>query len=216
MRNLSIALSIVFSVLNITTVNAQPTAKEAKALLEEVSEKVKKTPGIELDFTYSFENPRADASMKQKEKGSIVMAGNNYRLNFMSVDRLYNGDKIYTFLHDDKEVQIVDAEDDDESFTPGFILDMYKEGFSYALGNTSTVDGKKVQQVLMKSLKSNETESFEIYIFTASKQIHKMIQKGRNGGITTFVVSNYKELTAPPKLVFNRKEYMAKGYYIIE
>lgn len=198
------------------TIFAQTTAKEAKALLEEVSTKIKKSPGISIDFTYTFENPRADASMKQEEKGSIVLAGDKYRLEFMGVDRLHDGKKIYQFLHDDKEVQIMDAEDDDEGFTPGFILDMYKEGFSYAMAGTSTVNGKKVQHVMLKSLKSPDIEHIEIQVFSDSKQMHKMTQKGRNGSVTTFSVNKYTELTQAPNLSFNRKQYSAKGYYIVE
>ncbi len=207
---------LLFILLAATSVNAQTTAKEAKAILKEVSDKIKSSAGIQLAFTYTFENPRADASMKQAEKGSIVLAGESYRLNFMGVDRLHDGKMIYTFLHDDKEVQIMDAEDDDEGFTPGFILDMYKEGFSYSLGGTSTVNGKKVQHIMLKSLKSPEIDHIEIQVFAANKQMHKMIQKGRNGSITTFDVNEYNELKDKPNLTFNRKKYAAKGYYIVE
>lgn len=199
-----------------TSLNAQTTAKEAKALLAEVSENIKSSPGIQLAFTYTFENPRADASMKQSERGDIVLSGESYRLNFMGVDRLHDGKTIYTFLHDDKEVQIMDAEDDDDGFTPGFILNMYKEGFSYSLAGTSTANGKKVQHIMLKSLKSPEIEHIEIQVFAATKQMHKMIQKGRNGSITTFDVTDYKELSEKPNLTFNRKKYAAKGYYIVE
>lgn len=208
--------TLLFLLFAATTLSAQTTANEAKTLLADVSQKIKSAQGIQLDFTYTFENPRADASMKQEESGSIILSSEKYRLEFMGVDRLHDGKKVYTFLHDDKEVQIMDAEDDDEGFTPGFVLDMYKEGFSYSMAGTSTVNGKKVQHVMLKSLKSPEIEYIEIQAFADNKQIYKMIQKGRNGSLTTFDVAKYKELTEAPNLNFNRKKYTAKGYYIVE
>ncbi|MCC5917990.1 MAG: outer membrane lipoprotein carrier protein LolA [Cryomorphaceae bacterium] len=214
MRNYSflIALCIGFSV----SVFGQNTAQQAKDMLEKVSQKVKKAPGIEINFTYTFENPRADASMKQEEKGSIVMAGENYRLQFMGIDRLATKDKIYTFLHDDKEVQVMDADEEEEGFSPGFILDMYKKGFSYAMGKTGTINGRKVQHILLKSLKSSDIDEIEVVVFTDDFQLAKLIERGRNGGITTFTVNTYKEMTTTPNLTFSRKAYMAKGYYIAE
>lgn len=211
-----VAFSAVLAFIIATPIFAQTTSKEAKSLLEEVSNKIKSAPGIEIQFTYTFTNPRADANMKQTEKGSIVMSGDKYRLQFMGIDRLSDSKKIYTFLHDDKEIQIMDAEDDDEGFTPSFILDLYKQGFSYTMGGNSTVDGKRLQHIILKSNQSAEIDRIEIVIFADSKQLQRMVQTGRNGSITTFTVNDYKTLTAAPNLNFNRRAYMAKNYLIIE
>lgn len=216
MTKYMVAFSAMIAFMIAPSVYAQTTAREAKNLLEEVSNKIKSAPGIEIEFTYTFTNPRADASMNQTEKGTIVMSGDKYRLQFMGIDRLFDGKKIYTFLHEDKEVQIMDAEDDDEGFTPSFILDLYKQGFSYAMGGTSTQNGKRLQHIMLKSLNSAEIDNIEIVIFADTKQLQRMVQKGRNGGVTTFVVNQYKNLPTTPNMSFNRRAYMAKNYLIVE
>ena len=65
--------------------------KKAKALLDQVTSKVKSYDNITIDFKYSLQN--AKENINQDSKGNVTLKGNMYVLNFMGVTKLFDGKK---------------------------------------------------------------------------------------------------------------------------
>ena len=65
--------------------------KKAKALLDEVTAKIKSYNNIVIDFKYSLTN--AKENINQDSKGNVTLQGNKYVLNFMGVTKIYDGKK---------------------------------------------------------------------------------------------------------------------------
>ena len=82
-RFLSIALLLIISI----SANAQD--KKAKALLDDVTAKVKSYKNIAIDFKYTLNN--AKENINQDSKGNVTIEGNKYVLNFMGVTKIYDG-----------------------------------------------------------------------------------------------------------------------------
>jgi outer membrane lipoprotein-sorting protein len=216
MKSATRLLALALTVFT-TTLFAQPTNKEAKQLLTEASEKLKSYKNIFLDFNYTFENKKVQPPVVQKETGSIGIKGNDYRLNFMGIEQIRDGKKLYTILKADEEVQVTDyTEQDDEGMTPSSILSLYKKGYSFKLGKAYKKDGKDVQDVELKPTASEEVEKIIVSIEKLSKKIISLKQWGKNGTTTTFVITGF----VPDKNVpnnyfkFNKKDY--PGYYIAD
>ena len=60
--------------------------KKAKALLDEVTAKIKSYSNIAIDFKYSLTN--AKENINQDSKGNVTLQGNKYVLNFMGVTKI--------------------------------------------------------------------------------------------------------------------------------
>ena len=80
-------IAILFLSFNLQAQNSQ----KAKTLLDEVSAKVKSYSNISIDFKYATTNTKEN--LNQESKGTVVMQGNKYVLNFMGVTKIFDGKK---------------------------------------------------------------------------------------------------------------------------
>ena len=121
----------IIALLLITlSVNAFAQNK-GKALLNEVSQKVKSYDNISIDFKYVLENTAE--SIKQVTKGDVVMQGDNYKLNILGITRLFDGKTLYSISPEDEEVTISSENDDEnDAITPSKMLSFYEDGYTYA------------------------------------------------------------------------------------
>lgn len=209
-------LNIAFAFLLATTAAfAQPTNKQAKQLLTDASAKLKSYNTIFIGFDYSFVNEKANVN--QNEKGTIGIKGDDYHFNFMGMEQIRKGTKLYTILTEDEEVQITEfSEDDDQGLTPSSILNLYQEGYSYKMAGSSNIDGKKVQQVKLKPIASEEIKEIEVGVEKDTKKIVYIKQTGTNGTVTTFNITTFEPNKKFPAnyFTFNKSDY--PGYYIAD
>ncbi len=194
------------------------THQEAKQLLTDASDKIASYNNLYLEFTYNFENNRVDPPITQSEKGSIAVKGESYHLNFMGAEQIRNGNKLYTILKEDEEVQVTeyDEAEEDQGLTPSSILRLYQKGYSYKLGGTEKVDGKTIQYVILKPNASEDIDKIMIGVEKDTKKLYSLRQWGNNGTLTTFLITNFEPNKKLPAshFSFDRADY--PGYYIAE
>lgn len=190
---------------------------EAKALLKEASTKMKSYPSLEIAFSYTFENTRVEPPIKQVQTGTLALNGDNYHLTTEALEQIRVGTKLYNILHDDEEVQISTyEEEDDAGINPSRLLSFYEKGYSYKMGGTETIKGRKITYVILKPIASEEIDKIMIGIDTKTKEVYSMKQWGTNGTVTTLVV---EKLTANAKWTQNPFQFRKAdydGYYISE
>src|SRR5690606_909369 len=110
MKNISL---FIIAVLSVFTLNAQNSDK-AKALLNEVSSKVKSYDNMVIDFKYSLEN--LNEKVSQETRGDVSIKDDKYVLNLMGTTQIFDGKKIYTIIPEDEEINISNyVEEDDNS-----------------------------------------------------------------------------------------------------
>ena len=107
----------------------QTDSDKAKALLDDVSAKVKSYDNISIDFKYVLHN--SEENINQETRGNVVMAGDKYVLNVLGVTRIYDGKTLYTVSPEDEEVTISSENTEDENtITPSMMLSFYESGYS--------------------------------------------------------------------------------------
>ena len=95
----------------------QAQDQKAKALLNEVTAKIKSYETIAIDFKYALNNSKEN--INQESKGNVIMKGNQYVLNLMGVTKIFDGKKTYTINPEDEEITISKTnEKDDTAITP--------------------------------------------------------------------------------------------------
>jgi outer membrane lipoprotein-sorting protein len=207
---LSVALMAPF-------VSAQSN-KEAKSLLQEASKTMKSYPALELNFSYTFENTRIDPPIKQVQKGTLALRGEDYRLKTELLEQLRVGTKLYNILQEDEEVQVSTYEEEDEAdgISPARMLSFYEKGYSYKMGGTETIKGQKIVFVILKPIASEEIDKIMIGINQQTKEVYSMQQWGTNGTLTTLVVESLKRNAQWPAHYFTFNASDFDGYYISE
>ena len=128
-------------------------SEKAKALLDEVYNKVISYDNIAIDFKYTLEN--TEANTKSETRGDATLNGDKYRVNLFGSTQLYDGKKVYTIVPDNEEVTIDDQTQEDETITPSKMLTFYREGHNYEWDILQNVQGRKIQYVKLTPIDSN-------------------------------------------------------------
>lgn len=187
---------------------------KAKALLNDVSQKVKSYENIAIDFKYLLEN--TTENIKQETRGDVVLQGEKYKLNILGTTRLFDGKKLYSISPEDEEVTISSQnEDDEDNITPSQMLSFYEKGYTYAMDIEQNVLGRKIQYVKLTPIDSDSEINYILLgIDAQTKHIYNLIQIGNNGTRTTLTVNSFKTNEPLPKSLFSFDANKYKDYYI--
>lgn len=210
MKRLLQIITILFLSFNLQAQNSQ----KAKALLDEVSAKVKSYDNISIDFKYSMTNTKEN--LNQESKGTVVMQGNKYVLNFMGVTKIYDGKKIYNIVPEDEEISISKFDESkDDSVTPSKMLTFFNSGFKYSWDIVQNVRGRKIQYVkLVPTNAKDERKEILLGIDVNTKHIYNLLEMGKDGSKTTIVVNSFKTNQPLSKNQFTFAESKYPNYYI--
>lgn len=192
----------------------QAQDKKAKALLDQVSAKVKSYNTISIDFKYTLSNTKEN--INQDSKGNVVLKGNQYVLNFMGVTKMYDGKKTYTIVPEDEEVTISKLDENDAiAVTPAKMLTFFNSGYKYTLAETTTVKGRKIQYVKLVPMSSkDQRKEILLGIDTKTKNIYNLIEIGKKGTKTTLTVNSFKTNQSLSKNQFTFVKSKYPNYYI--
>lgn len=209
-------LFITLALLVANFTNAQDSQK-AKALLDDVYEKVSGYDNISVDFRFELKNTEAD--INSETRGKVTLKGDKYLGDLFGTKQLYDGTKVYTIIPDNEEVTIEDKSDDENTFTPTKMLTFYKEGHRYNWDILQNVQGRKIQYVKLVPIDSNtEIKHILMGIDVGTKHIYKIIETGKNGTTTTITVNSFKtdQPLSKTLFTFDEAKYQDDGYYIIK
>lgn len=207
---------LFLGVLAISTLVSAQDSDKAKALLDEVYNKVQAYDNIFVDFKYVLKND--EAGINNETRGEVTMKGDKYVANFFGAKRLFDGSKVYTVVPENEEVTIEDKSDDPDAFSPSKLLTFYKQGHAYAWDIEQNIEGRKIQFVKLTPIDTNsEIKSRLLGIDAETKHIHKLIETGKNGTKTTITVNSFKtdQPLSETLFTFDEDKYENEGYYII-
>lgn len=209
MKNL-VAIAILFFV-GFTT---QAQDKKAKALLDEVTAKIKSYDNIVIDFKYSLNN--AKENVNQESKGNVTLQGNKYVLNFMGVTKIFDGKKTYTVVPEDEEITISSVNDKDEkAITPAKMLTFFNSGYKYYWDIPQDLKGRKIQYIkLVPTNAKDQRKEILLGIDVQTKTIYNLIEIGKNGTKTTLTVNSFKTNQPLSKNQFTFVASKYPNYYI--
>lgn len=212
MTNMKKVFQIAFFLLIAFSVQAQD--KKAKALLDEVTAKVRSYDNITIDFKYSLNN--AKENVNQESKGSVILQGNMYVLNFMGVTKIFDGKKTYTIIPEDEEITISKYSDkEDSTITPSRLLTFFNSGYKYAMDILQNVKGRKIQYIKLTPISSkDQRKEILLGIDSQTKHIYNLIEMGKNGTKTTLTVNSFKTNQPLSKNQFTFTESKYPNYYI--
>ena len=178
--------------------------KKATAILDEVSVKTKLYKTIKIEFTYAMDNVKE--KIHDKFKGSLLSKGDKYKLTAAGQDVISDGKTMWTYLKEAKEVQINNAGEDDDSFTPTKLLSGYGKDYK-----SKFIEEKGNDQVIeLYPLKKGKTfTKVQLTIDKSKKQISKFVIYDRNGSTFSYIVDKFiaDQPIADNVFSFNKAEH---------
>ena len=178
--------------------------KKATAILDEVSAKTKLYKTIKIDFTYAMDN--AKEKIHDKFKGTLISKGDKYKLTAAGQDVISDGKTMWTYLKDANEVQINNAGEDDDSFTPTKLLSGYSKDYK-----SKFIEEKGNNQIIeLYPLKKGKTfTKVQLTIDKSKKQISKFVIYDRSGSTFSYIVDKFvaDQAIADNVFTFNKAEH---------
>ena len=206
---------IAFLLVSLTSFS-QESAK-AKALLDEVAQKIEGYKNIYIEFNHSLDNK--EANVHQETRGTVTLKGNLYNLNYMGTEQIFDGKKVYLIIHEDEEVIIQNpSKNKEETLNPSKMFSFYKTGYTFKMDALKTVKGVKIQYVKLTPIDSNsEIKSVLVGIDANTKHIYDIIETGENGTTTTLNIRSFKtnQPISENLFIFDRVKYKNQKNYTI-
>ncbi len=210
-------LVLVFVVFFAANFAVAQNSDKAKALLDDVYNKVQGYENIFVDFNYVLHN--AEADINSETRGDVTLQKDKYLFNYLGTQVLHDGNKVYTIVPENEEVTVEDKTEDENALAPSKMLTFYKEGHTYAWDILQNVQGRKIQYVKLVPIDTNaEIKSILMGVDAETKHIYKLIYTGKNSTTTTITVNSFKTNQPLSKTLFtfDENKYKSDGYYIIK
>ncbi|GAB1309433.1 outer membrane lipoprotein carrier protein LolA [Urechidicola sp. KH5] len=207
------------SVLIALLITALGFSQDAKTLLDKVAQTAKSYDNIYIEFEHKIDNEIAD--IHQSTNGKVTLKSDLYNFEYMGVQQMFDGAKVYLMVHEDEEVVIKQPnnEDDASTLTPSKMLTFYKKGFNYSMDIKQTITGKKLQFVkLTPTSEETELKHVLVGIDTKTNHIYRVIETGLDDTVTTYTLTTFKtnQTLDAATFIFDRAAYEEKGYSISE
>lgn len=193
----------------------QTDPTKAKKLLDEVSTKYDAYQTIQSNFSFS---------MQQAPEGSHIdhgilflnKPGNQFRIELTGQDIISDGKSTWSILKEDKEVQVTDSDNNNESIGPNNLFTFYKKGFTYK-GTKDETLGKDVLNVIELTPTDTKTNYAKITLrINKNKHIHDVAVVDKSGARYTYTINTlYVNHQIPTtKFIFRASDY--PNYEIVD
>jgi len=206
---------LLITIILSATAFAQGDTK-SEQLLDVVSEKMNSYNNIYVEFNYKLHN--AEENVNQVTRGNVTLKGDLYNVNFLGVNQLFDGNKVYTIISEDEEVNISDADAEDAAtLTPSKFFSFYKNGFTYSWDVLENMNGRKIQFVKLIPIDSNsEISSVLLGVDVKTNHIFRLIETGNNSTVTTLTITTFKtdQPLSSKLFLFDEAKYKKEGYLI--
>lgn len=201
---------LLMFVLGITLSTYAQTDAKAKAILAEVSKKYRLYDIVKADFTFTVDNQQA--KVKETQQGTLYAKAsvNKYKVAMTSQDLISDGKSQWTYLKDDKEVQLTSVDNSDDVINPAKIFTLYEKGYKYLYTGDSKIGGKVYQMIDLSPIDTKKSFfKIRLSIDKAAKQISNVLIFDKNGSKYTYAIKSFVPNVKVPEstFAFDAKKY---------
>lgn len=208
---------LVFSFLALTLfgiIAMAQTDPKAKAILAEVSKKYRTYDVVKSDFSFTLDNKQA--KVKETQQGTLYVKANanKYKIAMTNQELISDGKVQWTYLKNDKEVQVSNVDNSGESLNPAKIFTIYEKGFKYLYTGEQKIGGKTYQMIDLSPTDIKKLVfKVRLSIDKATKQIANVVIFEKNGNTYTYNVKTFTPNIKVPETTF---AFDAKRYPGVE
>lgn len=190
MRGRKSLIILIAGLLMVSPSFAQSDAK-AKSILAEVSRKFRSYDVVKADFIYSYTNQQANT--KESQSGTLYVKSklNKFKVVLPSQELISDGKSQWTYLKDDKEVQVSEIDNSADALNPAKIFTIYEKGFKYVFTGESKVGTQVFQNIELAPLTTRSFSKIKLSIHKQNKQIASFMIYDKNGNIYTYTVKGF-------------------------
>lgn len=178
----------------------------ALAVLDAMSNKYKKIPSFKASFSQKLTNE--SAGLDETISGEIAVKGDKFVLDVAGQKIFNDGADVYTYNEEVNEVTISSYDPEESEISLGNIYDLYKDGFKYALAETTSNGDRLIEldpesrdksyfKIRMTINSKDELKSFTVFERTGNKYVYSInsfASANLNDNYFTFDTSKYPNI----------------------
>jgi outer membrane lipoprotein-sorting protein len=186
-----VILSVVLVVFSITSLLAQTDAR-AKAILAQVSKKYKSYDVVKAEFSVLINNPQAN--IKETQAGTLYVKSkaSKYKVAMNGQELISDGKSQWTYLKEDKEVQLSEVDNSENALNPAKIFTIYEKGFKHLYTGDTKSAGRTYHNIDLTPLDSkNSFFKVRLKIDKLTKLINSATIFDKNGSRYTYTIKSF-------------------------
>ncbi|TCD00484.1 LolA family protein [Pedobacter psychroterrae] len=173
------------------SLQAQTDAK-AKSILTQVSKKYRAYDIVKTEFVFSLDNQQA--KIKETQQGTLYVKANanKYKVVMKDQELISDGKSQWTYLKEDREVQVTDVDNSSDAINPAKIFTLYEQGFKYLYTGESKIGGKVYQMIDLSPVDTKRSYfKIRLSIDKNAKQIASAVIFEKSGNKYTYEIKSF-------------------------
>ena len=207
----------LLSVLTICTVAVfGQNTKDAKAILDKVSQKTKSYSTISINYSLVHTSPNGT---NDKATGNLLMKGNKYQMSFLDNILYCDGKNLWTYMVEEKEVVVSTVDNSDsEALNPAKVLTMYEKGFKYKFIQDRFEASRAIYVIDLYpvDIENSEYSKVRLSIDKDKTQLWKAEYFSKDGNKYTITVNTFKVNEQIPETSFTFDKAKHPGVKVID
>lgn len=184
-------LIVLFVAGGVLNASAQSETK-AKAILAEVTKKYKGFDAIKAEFSLTVNNPQAKVNETQSGTLYVRSKYNKFKVVLKDQEMMSDGKNQWTWLKEDKEVQLSEVDNSPNALNPARIFTIYEKGFKSLYTNDSKANGKTYHHIELTPTDAKSPYfKIKLKIEQVSKQIVNAVIYDKNGSHYTYAIKTF-------------------------
>ena len=164
------------------------------------------------DANYSFKIISENEKDLFPISGELYIKKEKYFIDTEEIDQIFDGDKLYTIIHENEEIIVTSDLNTFFNFTPKQIFNFFKDDFEIEIKNSQGVSYNLIARNLIQ-----EDLVYEIIIDSNLLSVKKIEIKNRdNLTLSSFLTLSYKFNLSLPSSLFKFDKNKFNNYILIE
>ena len=190
--------------------------KNAKEILDKVSQKTKSYSSINISYTLVHTSPDGK---NDKTNGTLLMKGKKYQLSILDNVLYCDGKTLWTHMIEEKEVVVSTVDDNDgDMLNPAKVLTLYEKGFKYKFIQDRFEASRAIYVVDLypEDVANSEYSKIRLSIDKDKSQLWKAEYFAKDGNKYTITVNTFKTNEQIPDASFTFDKAKNPGVKVID
>ena len=164
------------------------------------------------DANYTFKITSENENDLFPISGEMYIKKEKYFIDTEEIDQIFDGDKLYTIIHENEEIIVTSNLNTFFNFTPKQIFNFFKDDFEIEIKNSQGVSYNLIARNLIQ-----EDLVYEIIIDSNLLSVKKIEIKNRDDlTLSSFLTLSYKFNLSLPSSLFKFDKNKYNDYMLIE
>lgn len=182
--------------------SAQTDAK-AKVILADVSKKYRAYDIVRAGFTFLLDNPQAKIKEIQKGKLTVQIKTNKYHVDMTKLALISDGKSQWTYLKEDKEVQVSSVDSNSDALNPAKIFTIYEKGFKYQYIGEDFINKRTHQMIDLSPIDISKSYfKIRLGVDKATHRISRAVIFDKGGSKYTYEIQTFESNVKVPESEF--------------